>query len=128
LAVYRTTQEIFADAWEDINNISSTSQFPQREYCNSWYNLTYKDINLWELIYHIPGGISVYAAWNPYTEFYIIVHDLFKTLPCGIEQFYGSNAEMQIVERLKKFGVALPENQVWINPDIAWMYDKLSST
>ena len=128
MAVYRSTQEILGSSWEDINDIPSTSLYPQREYCNSWQQLTYNDIKLWELIYHVPGGISVYAAWNPYTEFYIIVHDLFKSLPCGIEQFYGSNAETQVVERLKKFGITLPENQVWINPDIAWMYDKLSST
>lgn len=126
MAVYRTTESLLEKCWEDLNDFPSTSLYPAREYCNTWEKLKYSDIRLWELIFHIPGGLSVYAAWDPYTEFYIIVHDLFKKTAEGIEEFYGPNAESNLTDRLKKYGISLPKNRVWINPDYSWMYDQLT--
>lgn len=117
---------MFENTWEDLKNLPSTDSYPPREYCNIWESLRYSDIKLWELVYHIPGGISVYAAWNPYTEFYIIVHDLFKNTPGGIEEFYGKDAESKVVDRLKIYGIVIPKNRVWINPDYSWMYEQLT--
>jgi len=126
LAVYRTTDEILQSVWENLEDFPNTDLYPAREYCNTWQELTYKDIQLWEMICHIPGGISVYAAWNPYTEFYILVHDLFKKLPCGVEEFYGINAERKIIEKLKTLSIDLSKNTVWINPAFSWMYEQLT--
>ena len=126
MAVYRTTEELLKSCWENENFLPSTDLYPEREYCTTWRDISYRDIELWELIHHIPGGISVYAAWNPYTEFYIIVHDLFKETPAAIESFYGPRAEEELLEKLKTYGVTLSKNRVWINPDFSWMYDQLT--
>lgn len=126
MAVYRSTSEIQLNQWEDFLNFPTTNSYPPREYCTTWRDLDLKDINLWEMIYHVPGGISVYAAWDPYIEFYILVHDLFKNVPAGIEKFYGIDAERKLVDKLQKLGVDLPKNKVWINPDFSWMYEQLT--
>lgn len=124
MTVYRTTKEILSDSWEET--FPSIDNYPPREYCTTWRDLSYKDINLWEQIYHVPGGISVYAAWDPYTELYILVHDLFKTMPSGIEEYYGIDAERKLLEKLLRLGITLTKNKVWINPDFSWMYEQLA--
>jgi hypothetical protein len=120
LTSYKTLDQILSNTWDEQQNLNLIA--PSREFCTTWLELTYKDIRVWETIYHMQGGISVYAAWDPYTEFYIIVHELFKHLECGIEQYYGPQSSSQVKHRCKKLGVILPENQIWINKDLEWMY------
>ena len=74
------------------------------------------DIKIWEEIYYSLGGVSVYAAYNPYVEYYIIVHDLFKNkTQVGIEEFYGINASEKVKDRLKEFDIFLPSSTTWVN-------------
>jgi hypothetical protein len=120
MLIYRRTEEIFESEWMQIDK--DNTLVPGREFCNTWLNLTYRDVRLWETIYHIPGGVSVYGAWDPYIEFYMIVHDLFKHRNYGIETFYGPDAKNQIKIRSKEFGISLPENNIWVDLDHMWMH------
>jgi len=66
-----------------------------------------KDINVWEEIYYSPGVIGIYAAWDPYYEFFILD---FPFLHSNIrfKKFYGPDASTDIINAAKKYGINLP--------------------
>ena len=64
------TGEYFDENWMD----SDTLVLPEREYWDYQRELKIEDINIWKVIAE-PWGIGVYAAWDPYAEFYLIRYD-----------------------------------------------------
>ena len=63
-----------------------------------------KSIELWELLYHLPGGVAVCAAVKPFINFYIIVNYHLQD-PFKIEKFYGPNALDEINQRALDLGL-----------------------
>lgn len=87
-----------------------------------------EDVNLWEELYFQMGNVGIYAAYDPYVEFYIIVYNLFANLECGIEKFYGFGANKQVWERAKKLGIDLPVETVWVSKKEFPLYESLSNS
>ena len=106
--MFVTSDEIQKSIWK----IESSLQEIQSQ--NDWdYSVTpdLDDVKYWEVVYFLPGSIGVYAAHEPYIEFYIIYHNLF-----GIcEKFFGTNASNNCSEKLKKYGINLEHNTSWTN-------------
>lgn len=88
-------------------------------------NPTIEDVKYWEQLYYVPGTIGIYAAYDPYIEFYIIVHNLFLDQNFGIETFYGSGANKNLWKRAKSLGINLPTSQIWVNDKDSWLYESL---
>jgi hypothetical protein len=113
MPLFFTTEEILHNPW-----ISSTepvsADLPARVEWPYKTELMFEEVRLWEQIYCQHGNISVYAAWDPYAEFYILVYNLFANEPQGIKRFYGIDAAQRLQEELKKFEIFLPENRVWV--------------
>lgn len=104
MLVVRSTHEILNNLWDDIPAIKIIpSQIPIKN--NN--NVTFNDIVMWEEIFYEGGNIGVYAAWSPYDDFYIIVHNLFLSSNGGIEIFSGNGALEDLLTRLNNFDITL---------------------
>lgn len=124
MPVYKTTEEILKFPWKDKE---LTQPLNLRKPGNWHYNseLKINDVVLWEEIYYQPGNIGIYAAWSPYAEYYMITYNLFLNSKYGVETFYADNACKQVWERVKKFGIDLPTNLVWVEQEDMWLHTEL---
>jgi hypothetical protein len=110
MLVTRSTHEILNNPWNDISpSVIVPSQLPKLYE----KNLDFNDVVMWEEIFYQGGNIGVYAAWSPYAEFYIIVHNLFLKDQNLIEKFYGDNALHNLLKRLQEFEIEIPVKQKW---------------
>lgn len=118
---FRTTHNIFKDKgehfdpnWMDSNKL----ELPPQTHWDYKRELQIEDINLWEVIFE--GGFGVYAAWDPYAEFYMLIHPLYHNK--DIEVFYGRNANKRIRKRMKELGIPFYTHKAWVEPEDMWLY------
>lgn len=76
-------------------------------------------IKCWEKIYFQPGNLGIYAAHDPYVEYYIIVPYFF--IDC-VEIYYGTTASEEVYKKAKEIGINLEVKKVWTS------LDKMSTT
>lgn len=110
--ILTTTEQILSNSWNESKNEVFPSRTPAR-----WLETTaleLDDIKLWEQLFYQPGLIGVYVSWEPYEEFYIIVH-LLHLDKRFIEIFYGIDAVDCVLDRCKNFNIILPSNEVFID-------------
>ena len=86
-------------------------------------SLKIEDINIWEVIYEQSGGIGIYAAWDPYAEFYMIrVGWFLEEQGYGAEFYYGPGAMDKMMIRAKELGITISTHKEWIEPEHMWLY------
>lgn len=109
MPILKTTQHIFNNPWDDETvNLSTSQQISSKgEKVTGKTKINLSKIELWEQIYYKKGNIGIYAAWKPYIEYYIIVHNLFINTTFGVEEFFGEDASTKTWERAKEFGIDL---------------------
>lgn len=108
--------EYFESKWMDSNELVLPPTAPwdyKRE-------LTIEDVDIWEVIFET-SPVSVYGAWAPHAEFYLIKLMLPNQQP-SIETVYGPKASDRVAARLKDFGITLPKTQVWVEHDELWLH------
>jgi hypothetical protein len=113
MADFKLTNEILNNQW--VDNTTTCTTPPITEY---WHNLrepSIADVSIWEVIYHQPGNIGIYSAYCPYTEFYIIVYELFLNTDCGIVSYYGPDAARDVWKTAENLNIKLPITQIWTN-------------
>ena len=116
---WRTTANIFTDLgeyfdenWMNSNTLITPPQTPwdyKRE-------MKIEDVNLWEELRFNHTGIGVWAAWDPYAEFYMITHRMG-----ALETFYGPAAAKKVYKRAKELGVDLVLHTLWVENDEMWL-------
>lgn len=97
--------EVFNPNWMDSDKLILPSFVPwdyKRE-------LQIEDIDIWEVVYERGGGTGVYAAWDPYAEFYMVV------INEKIETFYGKNVEKRVMNYLDHYNIPYPKNKKWVD-------------
>lgn len=124
---FKTTKDILKTPWEDeLFNPnwmdSNTLILPPKKEWDYARELQIEDIEVWEQLYYEGGGLGVYAAWDPYAEFYMITKKYFTILPDGIETYYGENAQKMVQKRIKELNIPLKTKQFWVEPEDMWMY------
>lgn len=124
---FKTTRDILKTPWEDeLFNPnwmdSNTLILPPKKEWDYARELQIEDIEVWEQLYYEGGGLGVYAAWDPYAEFYMITKKYFTILPDGIETYYGENAQKMVQKRIKELNIPLETKQFWVEPEDMWMY------
>jgi len=112
MGIFKTNKELFNVQTLTCGN--NTNPPPRLDW-NYSRPLKISDIEVWEEIYRQPGNVGIYAAWSPYAEFYILIHELFFNFNQGIETFSGERAMSDIIKRSKEFDIDLPVNKVWMN-------------
>lgn len=126
--IFRTTSEILAALWDETDFHVGQAQhhYTALPDSQSWLHrddLTFDQVRIWETLYYKGGVMGMYAAWDPYAEFFIITHNLFLDNPAGIEIFYGPGAIRQFYNRAKELGVELPIGPVWVESEHLPSYD-----
>ena len=107
MPIFRSTKDIFVDMseyfdpnWLDKNFLDlppSTPWDDSRE-------LSVADIDLWEVLSEISGPSGVYAAWLPYAEFYMILHN------GNIDStYYGRGSDLYAAKRCEELSIPYPK-------------------
>ena len=87
--------------------------------------LRIEDVYLWELITE-PWEYGVYAAWDPYAEFFILrkeleyekgAWDTNHVRKFEFETFYGPGAQKNLTARMNQLGIPVKFNNVWVDQD-----------
>lgn len=104
---WRTTQqilsngdEIWDDNWADKDSVGMPPSVP-------WDGnrpMRIEDVDVWEVITQSSMGASVYAAWLPYGELYIVVNN-FQI----VQEFSGWNANKRLEQYLIANGIPYPK-------------------
>ena len=107
--IFKSSYQILNNVWkEDVPNVDPNPKIlPPKSQWDNQQPIRFEDVNLWEQIFYMPGNIGVYAAWDPYDEFYVVVYNLFADQPCGKEHFSGPDAPNEIAKKLQTFGIKL---------------------
>jgi hypothetical protein len=107
---FKQTKEILSNPWQCTSQLTSVNNVPHKTPWDSTTPITIDDIFLWEELYYKPGNIGIYAAWNPYADFYMITYDLFLDTDVGIEVYSGPTASEDIIHKALELGIVLPAN------------------
>ena len=105
--------EYFDENWMNSNTIITPETKPW-DYSRELY---VEDIDMWEILYE-NNSWGIYAAWNPYAEFYLFVQGNIGK----IESFYGVNAQLNLINHINKYGIKLNMNEIWVEPENMWLY------
>lgn len=124
MPVFKKTEEILDHPWlgNNVNVGLNPAQLPPRLEWDHSKDLKFLDVVLWEQIYCQPGNIGIYASWDPYAEFYIIVYNLFAKSELGVEKYYGPGAKNKVLEKASKLGIHLEKNQIWVDDQNFWVH------
>lgn len=108
MPTFKNTLDILSNPWSfEFSEENSISNLPSSASWDLDKEITVDDVLLWEQLYYEPGNVGVYAAYNPYTEFYLITYNLFFETELKFETFYGKNAAQQCFDRANKLGICL---------------------
>jgi hypothetical protein len=124
MPVFKSTYNILKTPWEnEVFNPnwmdSDKLVLPTKKDWDYKRVLQIEDVNVWEVIFESGGGWGLYASWDPYAEFYLLM-----TGSKGIETFYGAGVQKHLKSRLKELNLSVPENKVWVDPDEMWIYQE----
>jgi hypothetical protein len=106
---FKTTNNILVDGGEFFNpdwmNHKRISDWlPASPEWKNEKEIKLEDVNLWEVIQEFGGNAGVYAAWDPYTEYYIVTSQ--NTI---IAEFVGKDANQKLEDFLIKHNVPYPK-------------------
>ena len=113
--IIRPTYDILRNPWK--NDFSDCTQTAITKLPPSWQSpqeITIDDVIFWEQLYFKPGNIGIYVAWNPYTEFYMVVHNLYSYTAHGIKTFVGDSAHEKLLNYVAPFKINLEVKKVWV--------------
>jgi hypothetical protein len=120
---FRETSAIFTDQKTNIFDkdwdiVNKPAFFPPNSDWDYQRDMMIEDVNIWEVILEQSHGISLYAAWDPYAEFYMIVDGVSMS----VEYFYGSKSSQKVFKRMKELGQNLAVSKAWVEPEDMWLY------
>ena len=121
--------EHFDPNWLD----SDTIVLPPKIDWDYQREMRFEDVYVWEKICE-PWQWGVYAAWDPYAEFYVVRHEInyFRDRRTALDEkpiyefeyYYGHNAQARLIHRMKEIGILhyARFNDVWVEPEKMWLY------
>jgi hypothetical protein len=111
--------ELFDPKWFTSDKIV----YPPKKNWDYARELQIEDIDVWEVLYSQGGGLGLYAAWDPFAEFYMITLPAFKYIPNSIETYYGPKANEKVLKRAQELGIPIVSQKVWVEPEDMWLYN-----
>jgi hypothetical protein len=117
--------EVFNPNWMD----SDTLILPPKTDWDYQREMQIEDVNIWEVISDRGGQWGLYAAWDPYAEFYMIMPgwELLEK-GWGAETYYGPNASDRAQKRMAELGMPVRSNTMWVDNDKMWLYQQPAPT
>ena len=133
MPTFRTTEQIkqgwgefFDENWMNSNTLI----LPPKESWKYDREMRIEDVNVWEVIAE-PWDVGVYAAWDPYAEFYLIRREtgyaainwyLHSDRKFEFETYYGPGANQAVQKRMKELNIPFETTEVWVEPQDMWLY------
>jgi hypothetical protein len=116
----------------DINWLNSdTIILPPKEEWDYQRELRFEDVHIWEKICE-PWQWGVYAAWDPYAEFYVLRHEInhFRNRQIienpiyEFEYFYGAGAQERLIQKMRKIDILkyTKFSKIFVEPEKMWLY------
>ena len=112
MTVFKSTRYILDNPWAVEISTDSVATPPNAVWKDE-RSPTIEEIDLWEQIYYQPGNVGIYAAHEPYADFYLLTYNLFMDRPEGIQTFSGPQAEKQLWQKIKDLKIPVILNSVW---------------
>ena len=120
--ILRTLDSIQENMWGEkdsgIFEANTSSPIPLYNKWNYADILDISKVKIWEQLYHDPGNIGLFAAWNPYIEYYIIVNYPFLNTNYGIITYYGEDACRDVVNHMREISVNFEVSRISL-PSVA---------
>ena len=110
MKTFVSTDEMYQAAQSTVDNDLGTDTVPAMSDWHYGSEISIDKIKHWEKIYFKSGDLGIYAAHDPYVEYYIIVPYFFID---NIETYYGTDASTCVYNRAKDIGVDLAVSRVW---------------
>jgi hypothetical protein len=126
MPVFRSNKDIFVTGgeevaerhWFDYEDVMYTPKITKWDYKR---DLKIDDIDIWEAIYEDSWGLGIYAAHQPYAEFYMIKHvDYQRNIV--LDTYYGAGAQDRIIKFMVENNIPVSMNQVWVEDSELWLY------
>jgi hypothetical protein len=112
MTVFKSTRYILDNPWAVEISADSVAS-PPKTVWKEQRSPTIEEIDLWEQIYYQPGNVGIYAAYEPYTDFYLLTYNLFMDKPWGIQTFCGPQAEKQLWQKIKDLKIPVTLHSTW---------------
>lgn len=135
MPTFRTTEQIkqgwgefFDENWMD----SPTLVLPPKQSWAYHREMRIEDVNVWEVVAE-PWAVGIYAAWDPYAEFYLVRLEKFYAgdgwyihgpRNFDFETYYGAGANEAIKKRMKELNIPFQTTDVWVEPEDMWLYSE----
>jgi len=113
--IFKTTDEIFNTDNSGLLVSSYLDAPPKEHRLNSQFVPSIYNVKYWEQIFRRKNYISVYAAWSPYVEYYMLVNELFIGTDNSYDTFFGYDAVTKLKFKLQILGIQLKENNIWVD-------------
>jgi hypothetical protein len=114
--------ELFSENWMDTNKPYT----PPTKIWDYKRPLKIEDIDIWEVVYEQGGGVGIYAAWEPYAEFYLLRTGWKEELSGkGIETYYGEKSQGKVIKRCRELGIPLAINKLYVDPGDMWLFSNI---
>jgi hypothetical protein len=110
MKTFVSTEEMYQAAQSTVDNNLGTDTVPAMSEWHYGTEIAIGKIKYWEKIYFKSSDLGIYAAHDPYVEYYIIVPHFFID---NIETYYGIDASAHVYNRAKEIGIDLTFNRVW---------------
>lgn len=128
MPIFKTNKDIFYTPWEEeINNVELALHpvlyLPPTKTWTYERELKIEDVDVWEVLWEGGGAWGLYAAWEPYAEFYILrVGWQLEKKGWGVETYYGAGCQKKLITRLKELNIPYALHTVWCEPEDMWLY------
>jgi hypothetical protein len=120
--------EFFDPNWMD----SDTIVLPPKIEWDYQREMRFEDVYIWEQLCE-PFEYGVYAAWDPYAEFFVlrkeleyekVAWDVNHVRKFEFETFYGQGAQQALMKRMAELNIIryVKLNQIWVDPEKMWLY------
>ena len=125
---FKSTYNILKKPWEDEvydpNWMDSdTLKLPKKTKWDYKREIQVEDVQIWEVLYEGGGAKGVYAAWEPYAEFYMIrVGFQLEEQGHGVETYYGAGAQELVMKRMVELGYPLNVTKTWVETEDMWLH------
>ena len=120
--IFKDMQEFFDPNWMDSNKLVLP---PKSEWD---YNrpMQIEDVDIWEVIYEQSGAVGIYAAYDPYAEFYMIrVGWFLESQGYGAEIYYGPGAMKKVMKRMDELGIPYSTHFENVESENMWLYQEV---
>ena len=81
--------------------------------------IKFEDVDIWEVLFEWSGLSGIYAAWCPYSHYFIVV-DRWKI----VAEYHGIDGEKQLQKYLTDNNIPFSLNEIWVDDDNFEFYTK----